>query len=181
MFHPIHKEPSALFSFCREAKYSTPRALLHTFGIQRGQAPPDPLMGSETERDSFSVAIDGLSYKGKGSEASMSGEISGNSGVLRRVVSDRGVSFGVTSIAGYASRALFSICLPSSVAQICKECFNGGLNLCFVSLEFESRLCRFEKGTFGFCGSLTSICIPSTVEKVCTANFADPLSFCAWI
>jgi hypothetical protein len=128
------------------------------------------------EMNSFSVAIDGLLYKGESSKAWSNGGLSGNPALPRRVVCHCGLSFEVTSLGRGSAPSLFSICVPSSVLQICDDCFFFAPNLCYVAFEFDSRLLDVATRAFQGCPSLKSICIPSRVETIGNLAFFWMLS-----
>jgi hypothetical protein len=69
--------------------------------------------------------------------------------------------------------SLTSICIPSSVKSISKECFVDCTALSAIAFEADSQVSIFESEAFYGCSSLESICLPSSVTSVAYSCFGD--------
>jgi hypothetical protein len=64
--------------------------------------------------------------------------------------------------------SLRSICIPSSVEKLGKDCFSLCESLSTVTFESGSKLSSIEEFAFAYCSSLSSICIPSSLKTILT-------------
>jgi hypothetical protein len=62
--------------------------------------------------------------------------------------------------------SLSSICVPSSVRDLCRGCFSRCPSLSTVSFESESRLSCLDTDAFADCPSLLSICLPPQLASL---------------
>jgi hypothetical protein len=131
--------------------------------------------------DLIPIDVENLSYKSDGSTAfcPYSGS-SGSSGCFfpRNLVSFGGVLVEVRYLGRDGAKSAHAdmpatICIPSSVEKIDKDCFNGCKSLSTVTYESGSQLSSIAESAFRDCSSLSSIFIPSSVRMVGKECFCE--------
>jgi hypothetical protein len=128
----------------------------------------------------FSLQFDGFIYENETPGVSCRGDFSGHPALPRRLISFSGFAVEVCSLAfagGWKQNPNFSlqsICIPSSIISISKDCFHWCQGLSFLAFELGSRLSAIERGAFGECFALLSMSLPAGLEQIAASALCWP-------
>jgi hypothetical protein len=69
--------------------------------------------------------------------------------------------------------SLSSICIPSSVTTLGRDCFADCISLSAVTFESDSQLASIGEGAFWGCNSLSSFSFPASVTMIGPSCFSS--------
>jgi hypothetical protein len=89
----------------------------------------------------------------------------------RKWVEGRVAIVAFLDLPGQDLLSLKSICIPSSIETISKNCFRNCKTLSILTFEAGCKVSNLGESAFENCSSLQSICIPSSIETISNLCF----------